>query len=267
MTSSPRAEQEVIQLADSHLEPVIFLQVALHGLDERSFPRISWRVRVDSVLPALLLPLPAQVALRLAILAKFVLLAEALAGGAWFLTCSATPFKGALRGVSLILTTSGTALKVGTSTFIRLFFFDRWSHTNVPLALRFSEKERVCHTQNLNSEFAAEAETEPATGSGTDTNTVTQRTIIPALATTLKHVSHTTFLEKVPREFETDIKNTPVCNPPKPFQFPPQPPFFHSLPRLLRPSPSFPPLLWLCLLSPPSANCKESCLDAWLCTS
>ena len=45
---------EVLQLADSHLDLLTFLKVALQNFDEGSFSRFSWRVRLDSILPTLL---------------------------------------------------------------------------------------------------------------------------------------------------------------------------------------------------------------------
>ena len=42
------AAQKVFHLGDSHLNPFFFLQLALRCFDERSFPRIPWRVCVDS---------------------------------------------------------------------------------------------------------------------------------------------------------------------------------------------------------------------------
>ena len=49
-----RAEQEVLQLSDSHLDFFSCLRVSFHCLDERSFSCISWRVRIDPILPTLL---------------------------------------------------------------------------------------------------------------------------------------------------------------------------------------------------------------------
>ena len=43
-------EQEVLEIADTHLDPSTFLQVALHCPDERTLPRIPCRVFVPCYL-------------------------------------------------------------------------------------------------------------------------------------------------------------------------------------------------------------------------
>ena len=75
------------------------------------------------------------------------------AGDALFLTHSGTALKGVLLGIVF-----------GSSTFI-VAFFD-WSQTNVPLALRFSKKDRVCDAHKNNCELGTETDIETTKGSG-----------------------------------------------------------------------------------------------------
>ena len=120
----------------------IFSQVAPHCLDWRSFTCVP--ERVASIRPADVagLPLPHQRWSRQWTRPHLPLL--------WWCTfwsplfpvpCTLRYFpKGALCGGGLFLTTSGTALTGGPSTFI-IAFVAR-SHTTVPLGLRFSERAR-----------------------------------------------------------------------------------------------------------------------------
>ena len=153
-----------------------------------------------------------------------------VAGGALFLAHSGIASTGVLLGIVF-----------GSSTFT---LFD-CSHTNVPLALRFSEKEGVCDAQQSDREINRIRDRKVATRGlkrrsqveNTDKNTLSNLTVChshnPPPETEPLHKDH----------LADQNSESLIYSLSRPFPFFPQPPFFHSLPQKL--SFSFPSLLWL----------------------
>ena len=132
-----------------------FLQVAVHRIDERTYSRIPWRVLIEPILPTLL-AFHFQLTTRgggadggTGHVGRSRSGVPSGGGGALLLTHSSTALNGALCGMGLFLTASGTALTCGLSTLV-LALFD-W-----PLPLRFSKEEESSTHSNLSERSETE---------------------------------------------------------------------------------------------------------------